>query len=249
MNAFSLENKTILVTGATSGIGLEVCKQIYKAGGNFIGVGRNTETLDLFIKENKIYSSYSKYLDVSQLDLIPDFIKSITVKIDGYVHSAGIVENNPIQFFNEKLYDKIRTVNLDSNLVIISQLLKNKIFNKPASMVFVSSISGLYGMKGNGLYGITKASLSILAKTYANELSFKKIRVNTVAPGMVNTQITLNASEFLSEDVINEDKKKYPLGYGEPEDVALPIIFLLSDASKWITGQDLILDGGRTAII
>ena len=86
-------------------------------------------------------------------------------------------------------------------------------------------------------------------KIYANELASKKIRVNTVAPGMVNTQITLDASSFLSEEVIEADKKKYPLGYGEPEDVALPIVFLLSEASKWITGQDLILDGGRTAII
>lgn len=249
MKAFSLINKTILVTGATSGIGLEVCKQIFLAGGNFVGVGRNTTLLDKLINEFDIQKSYSYHLDVSKLETIPEFINSIDIKFDGFVHSAGIVENNPIQFFNQESYTNIRTVNLDSVLIFISQLLKNKKFQKPASIVFVSSISGLYGMKGNGLYGITKASLCIMAKTYANELSNKKIRVNTVAPGMVNTQITLDASDLLSEDVINNDKKKYPLGYGEPEDVALPIVFLLSDASKWITGQDLILDGGRTAII
>lgn len=248
MNPFSLQNKTILVTGATSGIGLEVCKQIHLAGGNFIGLGRNTNVLEQYILEHKINNSSSKTVDVSDTQSIINLIESID-KIDGFVHSAGIVENNPIQFFNNDLYEKIRSVNLDSVLVFLSQLLKKKKFNKPASIVFVSSISGLYGMKGNGLYGITKASLSIMAKTYANELSSKKIRVNTVAPGMVNTQITLDAGTFLSEEVINEDKKKYPLGYGEPEDVALPIVFLLSDASKWITGQDLILDGGRTAII
>lgn len=248
MNPFSLENKIILVTGATSGIGLEVCKQIHLAGGNFIGLGRNTKVLEQFILENNINNSYCKTLDVSDKDSITNLIDSIE-KIDGFVHSAGIVENNPIQFFNNDLYEKIRSVNLDSVLVFLSQLLRKKKFNKPASIVFVSSISGLYGMKGNGLYGITKASLSIMAKTYANELSSKKIRVNTVAPGMVNTQITLDAGVFLSDEVINEDKKKYPLGYGEPEDIALPIVFLLSDASKWITGQDIVLDGGRTAII
>jgi NAD(P)-dependent dehydrogenase (short-subunit alcohol dehydrogenase family) len=128
-------------------------------------------------------------------------------------------------------------------------MLKKKKFNKPSSIVFLSSIASLYGMKGNGLYAITKASLNIMAKTYANELANKKIRVNTVAPGMVNTQITLDASEFLSDEAILKDKKKYPLGYGEPKDVALPIVFLLSDASKWITGQVLVLDGGRTAVI
>lgn len=249
MNAFSLENKIILVTGATSGIGLEVCKQIVSAGGNFIGLGRNRQQIDDFIGDNNLIGSSTRYLDVMLLETIPDVLDSLDVKIDGFVHCAGIVENNPVQFFNKELYNKIRTVNLDSALVILSHLVKTKRFNKPSSVVFVSSISGLYGMKGNGLYGITKAGLGIMAKTYANELAFKKIRVNTVAPGMVNTQITLDAGNLLSETVINEDKKKYPLGYGEPEDVALPIIFLLSEASKWITGQDLILDGGRTAII
>lgn len=248
MNPFSLENKTILVSGATSGIGFEVCKQIFKAGGNFIGLGRKTDALDAFIKENNITNSSAIVLDVANSEDIINVIDGIE-KVDGFVHSAGIVENNPIQFFNEELYSKIRTVNLDSTLVIISQLLRKKKLNKPASIVLVSSISGLYGMKGNGIYGITKAALGIMAKTYANELANKKIRVNTVAPGMVNTQITLDASSFLSEEVIEADKKKYPLGYGEPEDVALPIVFLLSDASKWITGQDLVLDGGRTAII
>lgn len=248
MNKFSLENKLILVSGATSGIGLELCKQIVNNGGNFIGLGRNTSVLQEFIAENQLVNSKVFTADLTQEESILLSLENID-KIDGYVHSAGIVQNNPIQFFNKDLYDQIRTVNLDSSLLILSQLLKKKKFNKPASVVFVSSISGMYGMKGNGIYGITKSSLNIMAKTYANELAGKKIRVNAVAPGMVNTQITLNANDFLSEEVINEDKKKYPLGYGEPEDVALPIVFLLSDASKWITGQVMVLDGGRTAII
>ncbi len=249
MNAFSLRNKTFLVTGATSGIGFEVCKQIIIAGGNFIGLGRKIDQLDKFITDNNLSGSSARYLDVTKREEIYELVDSLELKIDGFVHSAGIVENNPIQFFNEELYNKIRSVNLDSALFFISHLLRKKKFNKPASVVFVSSISGMYGMKGNGLYGITKAGLGIMARTFANELAFKKIRVNTVAPGMVNTQITFDAGNFLSEEVINEDKKKYPLGYGETEDVALPIIFLLSEASRWITGQDLIIDGGRTAII
>lgn len=249
MNAFSLENKTILVTGATSGIGFEVCKQIIIAGGNFIGLGRKIDQLDKFISESNLLGSSAQYVDLNQLHDINELVDSLKVKIDGFVHAAGVVENNPIQFFNEDLYKTIRTVNLDSALFLISLLLRKRKFNKPASVVFISSISGMYGMKGNGLYGITKAGLGIMAKTYANELAFKKIRVNTVAPGMVNTQITLDACNFLSEEVINDDKKKYPLGYGETEDVALPIIFLLSEASKWITGQNLVIDGGRTAVL
>lgn len=248
MNKFSLENKIILVSGATSGIGLELCRQIVANGGNFIGLGRNTSVLQSYIDENNLVQSKAVVADLTNEESILASLETVE-KIDGYVHSAGIVQNNPIQFFNKELYDQIRTVNLDSSLIILSQLLKKKKFNKPASVVFLSSISGMYGMKGNGIYGITKSSLNIMAKTYANELAGKKIRVNAVAPGMVNTQITLDANDFLSEEVINEDKKKYPLGYGEPEDVALPIVFLLSDASKWITGQVMVLDGGRTAII
>lgn len=248
MNKFSLENKIIFVSGATSGIGLELCKQIVANGGNFIGLGRNTSVLQQYIDENNLNMCKVVVADLTNEESILASLENVE-KIDGYVHSAGIVQNNPIQFFNKELYDQIRTVNLDSSLIILSQLLKKKKFNKPASVVFVSSISGMYGMKGNGIYGITKSSLNIMAKTYANELAGKKIRVNAVAPGMVNTQITLDANDFLSEEVINEDKKKYPLGYGEPEDVALPIVFLLSDASKWITGQVMVLDGGRTAII
>jgi NAD(P)-dependent dehydrogenase (short-subunit alcohol dehydrogenase family) len=225
-----------------------LCKQIVANGGNFIGLGRNTSVLQHYIDENNLHQSKSIVADLSDEKSILASLENVE-KIDGYVHSAGIVQNNPLQFFNKELYDQIRTVNLDSSLIILSQLLKKKKLNKPASVVFVSSISGMYGMKGNGIYGITKSSLNIMAKTYANELAGKKIRVNAVAPGMVNTQITLDANDFLSEEVINEDKKKYPLGYGEPEDVALPIVFLLSDASKWITGQVMVLDGGRTAII
>lgn len=125
MNPFSLENKTILVTGATSGIGFEVCKQIHLAGGNFIGLGRNTEELDAYINQNSLNGSSSKYVDVSNADSIIEIVNSLE-KIDGFVHSAGIVENNPIQFFNNELYEKIRMVNLDAVLIFISQLLKRK---------------------------------------------------------------------------------------------------------------------------
>jgi NAD(P)-dependent dehydrogenase (short-subunit alcohol dehydrogenase family) len=248
MENFSLRNKLILVSGATSGIGFEICKQIFFAGGNFIGIGRNIKELRKFIEINQIFDSKVITVDLSQESQTLDAIKIID-KIDGFVHCAGIVKNNPIQFFNKDLYNQIRAINLDSSLIILSQLLKQKKLNKPSSVIFMSSISGIFGMKGNGLYAITKSSLNIMAKTYANELSGKRIRVNAIAPGMVNTKISQDANDFLSQEVIELDKKKYPLGYGEPEDVALPVIFLLSEASKWITGQVIVLDGGRTAII
>ena len=127
MNKFSLENKVILVSGATSGIGLELCKQIVINGGNFIGMGRNISALQEFIDENKLSNSKALIADFTQEESILASIESID-KIDGYVHSAGIVQNNPIQFFNKDLYNQIRTINLDSSLLILSQLLKKKKF-------------------------------------------------------------------------------------------------------------------------
>lgn len=248
MNAFSLKDKTFLVSGATSGIGLEICKTIVAHEGKFIGIGRNVALLESFIAENNLEGCRVIKADLQEQDEIKQAMAQVSA-VDGFVHSAGIVENNPIQFFNFELYEKIRKVNLDSCLFILSDLLKSKKLNKGASVVLMSSISGMYGMKGNGLYGITKAALNIMAKTYANELSKRSIRVNTVAPGMVNTPITEAANEFLSEEVLQNDMKKYPLGYGEVSDVANPVIFLLSEASRWITGQVLVLDGGRTATI
>lgn len=244
-NPFSLQGKNILVTGATSGIGFTVCKAIDMMGGTFIGVGRNLKAL-----EEGAWTQQHKFLsfDLMKLNDIQSFVDELD-NIDGYVHSAGVVDINPIKFFKPELYEQIRSTNLDSFIYLMNALLKKKKINNKASIVLLSSISGLYGMKGNGLYGMTKAALNIAAKTYANELSKQKIRVNSVAPGMVKTQITLNSIETLGEDQIKSDEEKYPLGYGEPEDVAYPICFLLSDAAKWITGEVMVLDGGRTAVI
>jgi NAD(P)-dependent dehydrogenase (short-subunit alcohol dehydrogenase family) len=245
INPFSLTNKTILVTGATSGIGLAICDAINEMGGSFIGVGRNTSVL-----EEKFEAGRHKTIrfDLLQLQNINDLVDQVG-QIDGFVHSAGIVDLNPIKFFKPELYEQIRVTNLDSFLYLVNALLKKKKINKGASIVALSSISGLYGMKANGLYGITKAALNIAAKTYANELANQRIRVNTVAPGMVKTKITADTIETLGEEQIKIDEDKYPLGYGEPNDVAYPVAFLLSDAAKWITGEVLVLDGGRTAVI
>jgi len=244
-NPFSLEGKTILITGASSGIGITTCKMIDQMGGRCIGIGRNlTEFKKAFPGEKHLSIEF----DLTNLGLIEQLVEKLEL-IDGYVHAAGIVDINPIKFFKPELYERIRKTNLDSYLYILSFLLRKKKIKRNSSIVMVSSISGSFGAKGYGLYGITKAGLDIAAKTYANELANQKIRVNTIAPGMVRTKIALDTSEKLGDDQINIDEAKYPLGYGDPEDVANPIIFLLSEASKWITGQVIVIDGGRTATV
>jgi len=248
-NNFSLNNKVILVTGATSGIGFEICKQIVSSGGNFIGIGRNIDKLQKYIEENKLEYSKAVKFDLINTDNIHSLVSDIDIKIDGFVHSAGIAYVSPMHFFNYSDYENIRKINLDSVLILFSELLKKKKINKLSSIVFISSISAIRGAKGNGLYAITKSALDSICKVYANELASKFIRVNTIQPGMVETEMALQTENMLSKEVMQIDRDKYPFGYGDVKDVALPVIFLLSNASRWITGQSIVVDGGRTAVL
>jgi NAD(P)-dependent dehydrogenase (short-subunit alcohol dehydrogenase family) len=246
-NPFSLENKTILVTGASSGIGYETCISIHKQGGNFIAIARRE---DLLIELLSKTSNTNRYIvgDLTKENDLQIIIDSLD-KIDGLVHCAGIVSLAPVKYYNPKLMEDIRALNYDSILNLVNLLFKKKKVNKESSIVLVASISGLFGMKGNGIYAGTKGALIAISKVWANEFAGMKIRVNCISPGMVRTEITKRSITDLSKEVIEEDEKKYPLGYGDPEDVSNPIVFLLSKGSKWITGQNIVLDGGRTTAI
>lgn len=246
-NFINLSNKIYLVTGATAGIGLETCVQISKYGGIVIGVGRNTEILDtLAIKlPNFVGVNY----DLINIDGIDELISKIDYQLDGIVHCAGIVQLLPVKFFDLDVLNKIRRVNYDSILLIISKLLRLKRINKEASIIFISSIAGEMGMKGNLIYSSTKAALNSATKVLASELSSHRIRVNSIAPGQVETNLTSEIATKVSSDSILIDKSKYPLGYGNPEDVAYLSVFLLSSKSKWITGTVINIDGGRSSIL
>jgi NAD(P)-dependent dehydrogenase (short-subunit alcohol dehydrogenase family) len=172
-----------------------------------------------------------------------------TENIDGIVHAAGIVSLAPVKFYSEELMNEMRSINFDSIVYLVNLIFKKKKINKGSSIVLVSSIAGLFGMKGNGIYAASKGALIAISKVWASEFATSKTRVNCVSPGMVKTEITSKSIEDLSLEVIQLDEKKYPLGYGDPIQVANPIVFLLSEASSWITGQNIILDGGRTSTI
>jgi NAD(P)-dependent dehydrogenase (short-subunit alcohol dehydrogenase family) len=246
-NPFDLTGKTFLVTGASSGIGYETCLAISRQGGKFIAIARRSDFLLKLISESN-QDNVQYTLDLSNIDNIKKFVEIIP-NIDGIVHCAGIVSLAPLKFYSEELMNSIRSVNFDSIVYLINQIVKKKKLNKASSIVLTTSIAGLFGMKGNGIYAASKGALISISKVWANELAVNKIRINCVSPGMVKTEITNKSIENLSIEVIQEDEKKYPLGYGEAIQVANPIIFLLSDASSWITGQNLVLDGGRTSII
>lgn len=251
MNSFiDFKGKKFLVTGATSGIGLEICKQIDNYNGVIVAIGRDLEKLktleNLLINKNDFKSIL---FDLEDIDKFPLLYEKINSSFDGIIHAAGIVKLLPIKFYKQANQDKLRKINYDSIVNIISFLLKSKKINIGASLVFISSIAGNYGMKGNLMYSSTKSSLDIFAKVLASETSNLKIRVNTICPGQVETQLTESISETVSIGALEIDRKKYPLGYGIPMDVANLALFLLSDKSRWITGLNIPIDGGRTTIL
>ena len=247
-NPFSLENKNILVTGASSGIGKEVAITIAKMGGNVILNGRNSDRL----QEVALQINKESTIIVSGDITIEDTVKSIVEvipKIDGLVHAAGIMKLLPFKFISPSDLNAMMNVNFTSPTLLSLEIVKKKKINNNASIVYISSINGsVVGSKANSMYAASKGAISGMVKSMAIDLAKTKIRVNEIAPGMIETSGTLEIENIVSADAIIDDKKKYPLGtYGQPEDVALACVYLLSDASKWVTGSKIVVDGGFTA--
>ena len=245
-NPFSLEGKTILVTGASSGIGRTTAIECSKMGAKVIITARNAQKLNDTLNELQGNGHQQIIADLADTSSIENLVSQID-KIDGVVSNAGIANTEPIAFYKEEELETIFRTNTFSMMMLTKFLLKKKKLNKPASIVYTASIGNVYSAGvANGIYGASKCAIDGFMRTAAVELAPKGIRCNSVNPGMVETSIMTDNTRISAEQ-FEEDKKKYPLGrYGKPEDVAWAIIYLLSDASSWITGTALKLDGGVT---
>lgn len=240
---FHITNKVILVTGATSGIGSQVVKSILQMGGKVVVSARNIEKLEAIkseLGEDIIQSIPCDLTKEEEIEFLANEIKAI----DGVVHCAGLVTPYPIRYLSFEKLNETMHLNFYSSVVLIGFLDRKKKLQKGASIVFISSISSQFPHKGGSAYGASKAALETFSKVVALEYANKGIRSNCISPGMVNTPLYEKASEDASHEIMQAHIDKYPLGIGQPEDVANAAIYLLSDASRWVTGTNIILDGG-----
>ena len=244
MNPFDLTGRHVLITGASSGIGKSTAILCSQLGACVIITGRNKERLNatFSLLEGEGHLSFACNLsDESQVQKLVNAVDSL----DGVVYCAGTIQTCITKNLTRNLCQELFDSNFYSAVNLNTLLLSRKKIRKNASLVFISSISAFQCAEyGNAAYGATKGALSAYARVLALELSSRGCRVNVVSPGMVRTPLLERFD--VSEEQFAEDEKKYPLGYGQPEDVASAVAFLLSDGSRWMTGANLILDGGLT---
>lgn len=248
-NPFSLESKTILVTGASSGIGKAIAIECAKLGANLVINGRNEERLRSTYHELDTSLGQQHQMIVADLTTVEGLDQLISQKIafDGVSSNAGIVTGNkPIKFIEADDLISVINTNTVSHVMLAKMLFKKKLLNKNASYVITASIGGTVSHgPGNTVYGISKSGIDSFVKYAAIEFATRGIRCNSVCPGMIETPM-INLDALTDEDKA-KDAEKYLLGrYGKPEEVAHLHAFLLSDASSYMTGDSIVIDGGYT---
>ena len=242
---FSLSGKTILVTGASSGIGYGTAIACARQGARIIATGRNENHLKQLLSELEGEGHESVAADLTDPSARAHLLKS-TTSLDGVVHSAGVNKRSPIKFLTKENLDFVLRINLEAPLLLSAQLLKENKIAKNASIVFIDSIAGSTGFLGYGAYSASKGGLLSAARAMAIELAPQNIRVNCIAPGVVRTPMVEAHVDDDSEGLLEAMEASHPLGLGDPEDIAYSAVYLLSSAARWVTGSHLTIDGGRT---
>lgn len=245
---FSLAEKTILVTGASSGIGRGIAVECSKAGATVVITGRNVNRLNETFRALEGEGHIAVITDLSEQAGIEKLVAACP-ELNGCVHSAGIPKICAVKYVVRELIEEILNVNTVAPILLTSLLLKSKKLQKKSSIVFISSISGVcIANTGESPYSASKGALSGFVKGAAFELAAQGTRVNSINPGLVPTNILELSNTVFSEEQLKETMySRYPLKrVGTPEDIAYGAIYLLSNASEWVTGINLVIDGGYT---
>ena len=247
----NLANKNIVITGASSGIGRQIAIEASKNGANVILVARSKDKLEETKSAMEQGNHFVCPFNVTDFNLIDNLVDEISAKagmISGFVHSAGIESTIPLRNMKAQIYEDLFKVNVVAALEFARSISRKKRVNpEGASFVFISSVMGSLGKEGKVGYCASKAALTSSIKAMALELCNKKIRCNVILPGIVQTEMVKRMFESLPESAVSEIIKNHPMGIGSPDDVADLAVFLLSGKSKWITGSEIVIDGGYSA--
>lgn len=238
-----LAGKHILVVGASSGMGRVFARMISAEGATLSILARNEERLDATLTELAGEGHHKVVCDITDEEQVKNAVSQLTA-LDGIVFCAGISEYVPVKFVSTEKIERIFQTNYFGHISVIRMLLKKKLLNKGASLVFISSLSSVVGVPGTLMYASSKAAINSAVKVLASELASQQMRVNAICPGIVKTEML--SSTNLSEEQFAEQEAKYPLGLGTPEDVGYAVLYHLSDGSRWLTGNIMILDGGNS---
>lgn len=250
LNPMDMSGRTVLVTGASSGIGRETAVLLSQLGARVILVGRNPERLAEALGRLEGTGHRSESLDLGELERIPDAVKRLaseTGPLHGLVHAAGIHMLRPLRVASPANTDEVLRVNVSAAVQLVKGFRQKGVCAAPASVVLLSSVVGLVGQAGVSLYAASKGAVIALTKSLAVELAREGIRVNCVAPSLVHTEMSDKLLQSLGAEQRAAAEAMHLLGLGQPRDVAHAIAFLLAPTGSWITGSVLTVDGGYTA--
>lgn len=246
-NPFSLAERRILVTGASSGLGRAIALTCAGMGAEIIGVGRDEARLADTQRAMGATSSKAHQMvraDLTQASERDAVIAALGGAVHGVVHSAGISRLSPVRMLTEQHLREVQAINVDAPMMLTQGLLKRNLIAADGSIVFIASIAAHIGVAGVAAYSGTKAALIAMTRCLAMEVVKRRIRANCLSPALVETPL-LDATATMVGSM-EEERKAYPLGFGKPDDVANAAVFLLSGASRWITGTTIVMDGGLT---
>lgn len=246
-NPFSLQGKRILISGATSGLGHATAMHCAKLGAEVIGIGRDPERLASTLASLQAISSQPHRMlaaDLTSTEGRNQVIAELDAPVHGVLHGAGISRLSPVRMITETHLREVQAINVEAPTLLTQALLKKNMVAPDGSIVFIASIAAHIGVAGVAAYSGTKAALIAITRCLAMEVVKRRIRANCLSPALVETPMLAATAEITGG--IEEERKNYPLGFGKPEDVANAAVFLLSDASRWITGTTIVMDGGLT---
>lgn len=254
MNTFSnscLLGKSFLITGASSGLGFASAKMISECGGRVVASGRDEGRLSKLIEQLKEPQKHAiSCFDLNDADSTAAWMEELANEhgpFDGIFHSAGIEMIRPIRMVKQAQIESVLSSSLYPAFGIARAAFRKSVLLDGGSLIYMSSVAALRGQRGLAAYSSAKAAVDGMVRALVEEFSERRIRVNSVAAGAVNTPMHQRIVDKSGSDAEMEYVNSHPLGIGNTSDIAQAVIFLLSDASKWVTGTCLVVDGGYSA--